>query len=101
MINNSIKLIDSNGNEFWKNEINQFHRLDGPAYIKKDGSQYWYVNGKYHRLDGPAYIGRDGSQYWYINDNNITKEVIKWMKCNNISYPFNEETQALFKLRFL
>jgi ribosomal protein L24E len=144
---NSIKSIDSNRNEFWKNEIGQFHRLDGPAIIRKDGTQYWcindkchridgpaiiwvdgtqawyidnkchrldgpaiinadgarswYVNGKIHRLDGPAVIRKNGSQEWWIHDINITNEVNKWMKCNNISYPFDEEIQTLFKLRFL
>jgi hypothetical protein len=123
-MNDSIKSIDRYGNKIWKNEIDQYHRLDGPACIWADGTQYWYingerhrldgpaciwadgtqawfVNGKYHRLDGPAIIWVDGTQYWYVNDNNITKEVEEWMKCNNISYPFDEETQTLFKLRFL
>jgi hypothetical protein len=97
----SIKSIDKYGDKIWKNEIGQFHRLDGPAYIGADGSQYWCINGEFHRLDGPAYIGADGSQEWWIHDVNITNEINKWMKCNNVSYPFDEETQALFKLRFL
>jgi hypothetical protein len=97
---NSIKSIDKHGNKIWRNEIGQFHRFDGPAVIYTDGSQFWYFNGKCHRLDGPAWIGIDGSQQWYIDNKNITKEVEEWLKCNDISYPFDEETQTLFKLRF-
>jgi hypothetical protein len=101
MMNNLIKSIDKYGDKFWKNEIGQFHRLDGPAYIGADGSQVWFVNGKCHRLDGPAYIGADGTQQWFVNGNNITDEIEERMKCNNVSYPFDEEIQTLFKLIFL
>jgi hypothetical protein len=97
----STKSINQYGDKIWKNEIGEYHRLDGPAIIRKNGSQYWYINDKSHRLDGPAYIGADGTQEWWIHDVNITNEVNKWMKCNNVSYPFDEEIQALFKLRFL
>jgi hypothetical protein len=124
MTDESIESIDKYGNKIWKNEQGQLHRLDGPAVIRTDGTQEWYVNGKIHRIDGPAIIRKNGSQYWYINDKchridgpayigkdgtqewwihdiNITDEVNKWMKCNDVSYPFNEIALMQFKLRFL
>jgi ribosomal protein L24E len=147
MMNDSIKSIDLKRDEFWKNEIGEYHRLDGPACIWADGTQAWFVNGKYHRLDGPAYIGKDGTQSWFVNDKrhrldgpayigiggtqswfvnskchrldgpafigmdgtqswfvndkDITKEVEEWLKCNDISYPFDEIALMQFKLRFL
>jgi hypothetical protein len=121
---NSTKSINSVGTEIWRNEIGRYHRLDGPAIIAKDGTQYWYFNDKRHRLDGPAYIGKDGTQEWFVNgerhrldgpafieadgtqdwwvhDINITDEVNCWIKENNFTWPFNEGTLMQFKLRFL
>lgn len=56
---------------------NEFHRLDGPAFIQlnKDGSvsvKQWFVNGKLHRGDGPAEVyyylnGQVGLEAWWIN----------------------------------
>jgi hypothetical protein len=37
------------------------HREDGPAFIKPDGTQVWYLNGILHRDDGPTVIHHDGS----------------------------------------
>jgi hypothetical protein len=83
----------------------RYHRIGGPARIWPGGKygvlEEWYVNGKLHRIDGPAVIGADGSQVWWIIGNEITDEVNKWMKYNNISYPFDENTLMQFKLIFL
>jgi hypothetical protein len=83
----------------------RYHRIGGPARIWPGGKygvlEEWYVNGKLHRIDGPAYIGKDGTQEWYIDNKNITKEVEEWLKCNDISYPFDEIALMQFKLRFL
>lgn len=46
----------------------KYHRLDGPAVIFADGSQWWYLNGKVNREDGPAVIYSNGAQHWYLND---------------------------------
>ena len=59
--------IDANGNKIWRNANGQYHRLDGPAVIKADGTKGWYVNGKRHRLDGPAIEWADGDKLWYVN----------------------------------
>ncbi len=55
-----------------------------PTKITKDGTQYWYINGKLHREDGPAWIWKDGEQYWYINGHDITDEILKWAKDRDI-----------------
>ena len=59
------------------------HRLDGPAYFGSNGHQSWYIEGQLHRLDGPAWIGFDGTQAWYVEDKrldweqeNIAKDII-------------------------
>jgi hypothetical protein len=53
-----------------------------------------------HRIDGPAVIRTDGSQEWYINDRHLTKQITIWMTDLDITYPFDEESQALFLLTF-
>ena len=59
-------VIRADGTQIWY--LNgQCHREDGPAFIEADGSQSWYRNNKRHREDGPAVIWPDGSQFWYIN----------------------------------
>ena len=32
----------------------KFHRENGPAVEREDGTSMWYLNGKLHREDGPA-----------------------------------------------
>ena len=60
--------VDQDKTIRWYNEMNQFHRLDGPAIIEHaDGYKAWYVDGKLHRLDGPAREWADGDKKWYIN----------------------------------
>ena len=53
---------------FWYNELNRFHRLDGPAIELSSGHKYWYVNGERHRLDGPACEYASGAKVWWVND---------------------------------
>jgi len=38
--------IDSCGNKRWINDKGDFHRTDGPAFIRHDGREYWWINGK-------------------------------------------------------
>lgn len=79
----------------------ELHNDDGPAIIHSDGAISYYVNGICHRIDGPAIIRIDASVEWYINGYRISEKVNDWLLENNISYPFDEETKMLFKLRFL
>ena len=40
------KEIDSYGTIYYYNDLNQFHREDGPAIEYADGTKYWYRNGQ-------------------------------------------------------
>ena len=46
----------------------KLHRLDGPAAIYNNGTEFWFQNGKRHRLDGPAIEWADGTEFWLQND---------------------------------
>ena len=48
----------------WTDENKKWHREDGPAIIRTDGTQEWYWHGKWHRDGGPAIIKADGTQIW-------------------------------------
>jgi hypothetical protein len=62
-----MRNIYPDGHEEWHNELDQKHRIDGPAYIS-GGIQHWYLHDKLHRDDGgPAVINSDGSTEWWIN----------------------------------
>jgi hypothetical protein len=47
------------------NSEGQFHCLDGPAIIRKDGTMEWYTNGVRHRNGGPAIFFEDGTKVWF------------------------------------
>lgn len=47
-------------------KLGVIHRLDGPAIIYRDGTEYWFFNGKIHRdEDKPAVITPHGLHEWY------------------------------------
>ena len=52
----------------------KLHRLDGPAYVGKDGTQEWYVHGELHRDGGPAVVA-DGGEEWY-DHGRLTRQVV-------------------------
>ena len=73
-------VIREDGTQYWCVN-NHLHREDGPAVIEADGTQEWFINGIRHREDGPAILNNnDKYREWYLNGNNITKEVKSWMK---------------------
>lgn len=37
---------DIGGNRIWLDEDGRFHREDGPAVERADGTKYWYLNDK-------------------------------------------------------
>ena len=76
------------------------HREDGPAFMWADGRQEWYIKGKLHRIDGPAVISNYGYIDWWINGIYITPNVNDWMRKQNVTWPWDAETQALFLLTF-
>ena len=65
MDDESFMEIDRLGNKNWKNKRGLWHRLDGPAIERPDGSKYWYQDGVLHRLDGPA-VERDLRKEWWF-----------------------------------
>ena len=50
----------------FRNTSGSFHREDGPAVIRTDGTEEWYLNGVRHREDGPAAIYPSGLQLWFL-----------------------------------
>jgi hypothetical protein len=66
-MNNQTTLeIDEYGIKSWK--LNgEYHRVDGPAIIYPDGSEYWFLNGFLHRVNGPAVVNSNGYKVWYLN----------------------------------
>lgn len=69
------------------------HREDGPAVEYANGTKLWYLNGKHHREDGPAIERVDGTKAWYLND-----KLIK-TKFNDFSSPtFQKRWQKLLEL---
>lgn len=60
-------ITHQHGNMVWKNEKGETHRLDGPAHVANDFTEY-YVFGKRHRIDGPAQTNKYGSYDYWIND---------------------------------
>jgi hypothetical protein len=57
----------------YKDENGEFHRLDGPAIISKNG-QSWFKHGKRHRLDGPAIKTNDGFVAYFVNGQQLSRE---------------------------
>jgi hypothetical protein len=53
-------------------------------HTDKYGSQRWYKNDKLHREDGPAVIRPDGTQHWWLNGKEITDDIKNWAKDRNI-----------------
>ena len=61
------KETDSLGNTWYYNDLNQYHREDGPAIEYADGTKWWCRNNQLHREDGPAIEYADGSKSWFRN----------------------------------
>lgn len=59
-------VVRENRDRYWVLN-DQFHRINGPAYIKATGGEYWYRNGKWHRLDGLAFDNGNGLTGYYID----------------------------------
>jgi len=79
-----MKTIDANGTIIYRNENGAIHRLDGPAVIYQDRSEFWIINDKLHRLDGPAAEYPHGIKFWYVNgkfiDLNSQEEFERYLK---------------------
>ena len=64
--------------EYYFNENNWIHRLDGSAVIYKNGLTIYYYDGWMHRLDGPALIDNGKNMYYimgkFILEKNFKKK---------------------------
>ena len=58
--------------EYWLND--KRHREDGPAVVSSNGSHEYWLNGKRHREDGHAVVYSDGTQRFYLNGVYYSKE---------------------------
>lgn len=76
----SIRQINDDGAIHYYNEAGEYHRIDGPAIIRLNGSEEWLINGRHHRTDGPAYIGSDGAELWVIEGETHREDgpAVKW-----------------------
>lgn len=87
--------------------IMQWHREDGPAISKDDGSMEWWVKNKRHRLDGPAVkkylIDVDDFAYmWFINGKNITREIDRLAEENSFDkFNIGEDGQLFLTLKYM
>ncbi len=68
------KEIYSNGDIRYFNELNNFHREDGPAVEFISGSKVWYINGLCHRADGPAVVWHTGYRSYWLMDKEFSYE---------------------------
>ena len=68
---NGVRRPDLYGSKSWT--LNgSYHRLDGPAYISRDGDEEWFRKGLRHRVGGPAFTRSDGTQEWRVDDIDVT-----------------------------
>jgi hypothetical protein len=61
------KETDSYGTICYYNDLNQYHREDGPAIEYANGTKWWYLNDQLHREDGPAVEWDNGDRSWHLN----------------------------------
>jgi hypothetical protein len=63
-IQKHFTIINKDGESILNGKLHSID--DKPAYIRADGTQYWYQHGKLHRdNDKPAIIRADGTQRWF------------------------------------
>lgn len=86
------------GEQWWLNGVR--HRSDGPAIIGigKHADEQWWLNGVRHRTHGPALTDANGRQTWWIQGKEITNQVNLWMQQQQVTWPWDAETQAEFVL---
>ena len=58
------------GDIYYTDKRGNLSREDGPAFIRKDNSRFWFKDGKVDREDGPAIIWGNGDQFWFKEGNN-------------------------------
>ena len=59
---------------YFKKNTDIVHNPYGAAIICKDGVKFYCIEDKAHRLDGPAVIRSNGLEEYWINNEYLTKE---------------------------
>ena len=59
---------------YYKKDKVIIHNPYGPAIIGRDGFIGYWINGNRHRLDGPAMIRSNGEEIYFINGKSLNKE---------------------------
>lgn len=72
--------------------IEKLHRLDGPALEYRDGSKYWYCDGRLHREEGPA-IETESYRAWFIEGDlhRLDGPAIEWSNGMGDYYLFHKK----------
>jgi hypothetical protein len=79
MIPESVRKIEGCA-RVWRNQANQYHRIDGPAIEWVDNSTEWFVMGLRHRIDGPAVEWANNVEEWWVNGKQLTQAEIDDLK---------------------
>jgi hypothetical protein len=100
LLNGVLKFDDDERQEYWANGVR--HREDGPAVIfKKTDRKVWFHKGLIHRVDGPAITDPVYGNEFYINYKNITYEVERWAKDNEVDLKYMKASDELALSFFL
>ena len=74
--------ISNIGTKYWFCN-NQFHRSNGPAYIRTYGYYAWYNNGQLHRLNGPAIVYVDEYIEYWVNVRQLSEYELMFITGTN------------------
>ena len=66
---------EPNGNIFYL-ENGEYHRVNGPAMVFKNGTEKWLFHGKYHKSDGYAISYANGIKALFYYGNYADNKVI-------------------------
>ena len=59
------RVYHRSGTVRWLDDERYVHRVDGPASVWDDGTQWWFRHGRAHFAYGPAILYASGSLAWY------------------------------------
>ena len=59
---------NSNGDKFWLNDKEQYHREDGPALEYSNGGKWWYYNGELIGTSWYGFTQEDFERYLKIKE---------------------------------
>ena len=59
-------IIHTDGTRVWRLHGDEARVFGKPDRVNPDGSMFWTRYGRYHRENGPAVIRADGTQEWWV-----------------------------------